>query len=390
VRMPIRTGNAAPHNFLGLLFGRWRWFSVAAALILPPTHLVQALEILDRQPGFVNSEFIFEVAPFQECHASTIAETKSGVVAAWFGGTKEANPDVGVWMSRFVDGAWTQPVEVANGAETESPRRNCINPVLFQVPGGPLLLFYKTGDWWAYTKRSHDDGVTWSKPERMENGYFGPIKNKPVLLPDGSILSPSSSEFARAKPGGTPGSSNGRVHFERSVNGGKSWQFIGPVNDGIEISAIQPSILFHPGNRLQAIGRTEQGRLFETWSEDGGISWSRLALTTLPNNDSGTDASTLRDGRHLLVYNHRTNDPGTNHAARTPLNVALSKDGRVWQAALVLENEPRREFSYPAVIQTSDGLVHVTYTWKRKKIKHIVVDPRKLVLRDLVDGEWPN
>ena len=223
----------------------------------------------------------------------------------------------------------------------------------------------------------------------MENGFFGPIKNKPVVLPDGSILSPSSSEFGRAKPGGNPSSSNGRVHFERTINGGKSWQFIGPVNDGIEISAIQPSILFHPGNRLQAIGRTEQGRLFETWSDDGGITWGPLSLMSLPNNDSGTDALTLRDRRHLIVYNHRTNDPGRTHADRTPLNVSLSNDGKSWQAALVLEDEPRREFSYPAVIQSVDRLVHITYTWKRQKIKHVVLDPSKLVLRDLVNGDWP-
>jgi predicted neuraminidase len=362
---------------------------IAALVLFVPVQPVRSESRLDSQPGIVKAEFIFEHAPFRECHASTIVETKSGLVAAWFGGTKEANPDVGVWLSRKIDGVWTAPVEVANGAETEVPRRHCINPVLFQMTGGPLFLFYKTGEWWAYTKRSADDGVTWSKPERMENGFFGPIKNKPVLLPDGSILSPSSSEFGRAKPGGNPGSSNGRVHFERSTSGGKSWQFIGPVNDGIEISAIQPSILFHPGNRLQAIGRTEQGRLFETWSDDGGISWGTLSLTTLPNNDSGTDAVTLRDQRHLIVYNHRTNDPGRTHADRTPLNVSLSKDGKTWQAALVLEDEPRREFSYPAVIQAADGLVHITYTWKRQKIKHVVVDPSKLVLRDLASGDWP-
>lgn len=362
----------------------------AAALAIAFSLQAARAEIkLDSQPGIVKTEFIFEQAPFRECHASTIAETKSGLVAAWFGGTKEGNPDVGVWLSRNLAGTWTAPVEAANGAETEVPRRHCINPVLFQVPSGPLLLFYKTGDWWGYMKRSTDDGASWSKPERMENGYFGPIKNKPVTLRDGSILSPSSSEFGRAKPGGFPGSSNGRVHFERSVNGGKTWQFIGPVNDGIEISAIQPSILFHPGDRLQAIGRTEQGRLFETWSDDGGISWGTLSLMSLPNNDSGTDAVTLKDGRHLLVYNHRTNDPGRHHADRTPLNVSVSKDGKTWQAALVLETEPRREFSYPAVIQTGDGLIHITYTWKRQRIKHVVVDPTKLVPRDLVNGGWP-
>ena len=67
---------------------------------------------------------------------------------------------------------------------------------------------------------------------------------------------------------------------------------------------------------------------------------------------------TLKDGRHLLIYNHT--DRG-----RSPLNLALSKDGKSWEGALVLENDPGKEFSYPAIIQTSDGLVHMTYTWHR-------------------------
>jgi hypothetical protein len=102
-------------------------------------------------------------------------------------------------------------------------------------------------------KRSTDDGVTWSKPERLYNGLFGPVKNKPVVLSDGSILSPTSTEFP------SPKGRMWRVQFERSTDAGKSWQVIGPVNEGHEIHAIQPSILFHPNKRLQALGRTGQG-----------------------------------------------------------------------------------------------------------------------------------
>jgi predicted neuraminidase len=89
----------------------------------------------------------------------------------------------------------------------------------------------------------------------------------------------------------------------------------------------------------------------------------------------------LADGRALVVYNHTEN-------ARSPLNIAVSIGGETWKAALVLEDQPG-EYSYPAVIQTSDGLVHITYTWKRERIKHVVIDPRKLVLRDMPDGHWP-
>lgn len=90
------------------------------------------------QAGVIKSEFLFDPAPHPQCHASTLAETPAGLVAAWFGGTKEGHPDVGIWLSRQVEGGWTAPVEVANGAETENPRVNCLNPVLFQIPNGPL------------------------------------------------------------------------------------------------------------------------------------------------------------------------------------------------------------------------------------------------------------
>lgn len=350
-----------------------------ATLLLTPTAALQAAN----DPAIVVSEFIFDPAPHPQCHASTIVETKSGLAAAWFGGTKEGNPDVGIWLSRHRDGKWSAPIEIANGAETEDPRVNCLNPVLFQVTNGPLLLFYKTGKWWAYVKRSSDEGLTWSKPERLYNGLFGPVKNKPVLLPDGSILSPTSVEIP------SPKGRCWRVHFERSTNGGKSWELIGPVNDGHEIQAIQPSILIHPNNRLQALGRTQQGRLFDIWSEDGGLSWGKMNLMDLPNNNCGTDAVTLRDGRHLLVYNHSGNRDGQTNGYRSPLNVAISKDGKVWEAALVLESEPKREFSYPAVIQTSDGLVHITYTHRRLNIRHVVIDPAKLTLKPIVNGQWP-
>ncbi|MCB1092419.1 MAG: exo-alpha-sialidase [Verrucomicrobiae bacterium] len=354
---------------------------IAIVLIGLPWLLASA-----EQQGIVKSEFLFDPAPHPQCHAATIVETDGGgLVAAWFGGTREGNPDVGIWLTRQVDGNWLPPVEVANGAETEDPRVNCLNPVLFQVPGGPLLIFYKTGKWWAYLKRSTDGGATWSPAERLYNGFFGPVKNKPVLLSDGSILSPTSTEFA------TPNGRAWQVHFERSLDNGKSWERIGPINDGIAIHAIQPSLLIHPGHRLQALGRTQEGHLYEIWSEDNGLTWGPMSLMDLPNNNSGTDAVTLRDGRHLLVYNHTGNRPEIDRPSgfRSPLNVAISKDGKAWEAALVLEDEPKKEFSYPAVIQTKDGLVHIAYTWKREFIKHVVLDPAKLETRPMADGQWP-
>ena len=331
------------------------------------------------QAGLTKSEFIFKSAPFPQCHASTIVETKAGLVAAWFGGTHERHPDVGIWLARLEGGHWTAPVEIANGVQSPTNRFPCWNPVLFQPTNGPLMLFYKVGPspstWWGMLMTSGDSGKTWCKPRCLPEGILGPIKNKPVQLPNGDILCPSSTE----------GSNGWRVHFERTSDLRKAWQATPPVNDGKNIGAIQPSILFHKDGRLQALGRTRQGRIFQIWSDDGGKTWDEMTLTTLPNPNSGIDAVTLKDGRQLLVYNHNPMPKG-----RSPLNVAVSCDGEQWQAALVLEDEPGNQFSYPAVIQTSDGLVHITYTWKRLRIKHAVLDPQKLELKPMPAGEWPN
>ena len=123
--------------------------------------------------------------------------------------------------------------------------------------------------------------------------------------------------------------------------------------------------------------------ILSAWSYDNGRTWNELTATSLPNPNSGIDAVTLSDGRQLLVYNHLSK-------GRNILNVAVSVDGKEWGAAALLENEMKdSEFSYPAVIQTDDGLVHITYTWNRKLIKHVVLDPSKISSRPFQNGEWP-
>jgi len=326
------------------------------------------------ETGVVKAEFIFEKAPFEQCHASTIVEAKNGLVAAWFGGTREKHQDVGIWLSRSEKSNWTPPSEVANGVQSPTIRHPCWNPVLFQPRKGPLLLFYKVGpnpsEWWGMLTQSEDGGRTWAKPRRLPDGILGPIKNKPIQLPNGDILCPSSTE-----------DQGWRVHFERTSDLGVTWKKSDPVNDGLKIAAIQPSILTFADGHLLAVGRTRQQRIFEMISPDGGKTWDEMRLTELLNPNSGIDAVTLKDGGHLLVYNHTT-------GGRSPLNLGVSSDGKLWEAALVLEDTPG-EFSYPAVIQTADGLAHITYTWKRQRVKHVVVDPAKLKGKPMKDGAWP-
>ena len=329
----------------------------------------------------MESQFIYTDAPFPSCHASTIAETRNGLAAAWFGGTHEKHEDVGIWVSLHRRGQWSAPVEAANGAQSPTLRYPTWNPVLMQPSDGPLMLFYKVGpsprEWWGMLITSHDEGASWSEPVKLPDGILGPIKNKPVQTADGAILCPTSTEH-----------DGWRVHLERTTDLGQTWETIGPLNDGRQFCAIQPSILTYPSGRMQLLCRSMEGCITECWSDDGGQTWSEMAAAALPNPNSGTDAVTLDDGRTVLIYNHSKPTPGKWGGPRTPLNVAVSADGVEWQAALVLEDEPG-EYSYPAVIQARDGLVHFTYTWKRKRIKHVVANPVELKLRPIVDGQWP-
>ena len=319
--------------------------------------------------GIIADEFICEKPSFPESHASTIAETKEGsIIASWFGGTKERNPDVCIWTSHYINGKWTEPRNVANGIVNDTLRYACWNPVLYQVPNGELQLYYKVGPnvggWIGKVITSNDGGYSWSEPKDLPEGFIGPVKNKPVLLKNGLLICPSSTE------GGA-----WRTHLEVTKDFGKTWSKIGPINEGKSIHTIQPSVLTYPDGKLQLLCRTQERTIAQSWSADNGKTWSEFTPTMLPNNNSGTDAVTLQDGRQLLVYNHvLPNDTlKKGKGLSTPLNVAISEDGKVWYAALILEDSPISQYSYPSVIQSSDGLVHIVYTWRRKAIKHVVV-----------------
>ncbi|MFC0775235.1 sialidase family protein [Terrimonas alba] len=333
--------------------------------------------------GILVDEFIYTEAPFPQAHASTIAETPEGLIAAWFGGTREGNKDVCIWTSHLVKNKWTAPVMVADGILNDSVRYACYNPVLFYAPNCELLLFYKIGPnvagWTGWMKRSKDNGHTWSEREALPDGFLGPIKNKPVLL-NNVLLCPSSTE------------KNGwKAHIEFTSDFGKTWTKTPPINDGKAVSAIQPSILQYKNGSLQILCRSQNRTINESWSADGGNTWNEMKASSMPNNNSGTDAVTLKDGRQLLVYNHvkPADSLPRGKGARTPLNVAISKDGKKWFATLILEDSPISQYSYPSVIQSKDGMVHIVYTWRRERIKYVKIDPRKLVGKEIINEQWP-
>ncbi len=315
----------------------------------------------------VSQGFILNNPPFAACHASTIVSLPDkSLLAAWFGGAYESSPDVCIWIARKEKNQWRKPEKVADGIINDTLRYPCWNPVLFRSNAGKLFLFYKVGksprEWWGMVKYSSDNGQTWSAAEKLPDGMLGPIKNKPEQLPNGDILYPSSSESLDEKVWS--------IHLEKTDSEGKNWQKISIDCDTFGV--IQPSILVHADKRLQLICRSRQNKIVQTWSGDNGVSWAPLSTLDLPNPNSGTDAVTLRNGTHVLVYNPLVKGETWSNG-RYKLNVAVSKDGIHWADVYKLENETKGEFSYPAVIQSADGLVHITYTHQRKNIKHVVL-----------------
>ena len=319
-----------------------------------------------RGPQVIADEFLYKKASFPECHSASIVETKNGdLVATYFGGTKERNPDVCIWVSRKPKGKsdWTAPQMAADGVFADGHREACWNPVLFETPSGELHLYFKIGvnvaGWKGWMVRSKDGGKTWSKREQLPDTIYGPIKNKPILN-KGRLISPTSDER------------NGwKLYFEYSDDMGKTWKRTRFVEADSGVKAIQPSIIVLPDGRLEALCRTRSRHIGVTYSSDNGVTWSKLQLSDLPNNNSGLDAVTLKDGGYALICNDWPIEPDKEKGARTPLSILRSVDGQHWQHWITLEDSPILQYSYPSIIQSRDGHIHVVYTWRRQRVKHV-------------------
>jgi predicted neuraminidase len=324
----------------------------------------------------ITKEFVYTTAPFPSAHASTLVQLKNGdILAAWFGGTKEGATDVAIWGSRRTASGWSAPFLLVR-----EPNVPCWNPVLFETHDGKLWLYYKYGrnprEWTGARLASTDQGQTWSAPEHLPAGLLGPIKDKPLVLANGTIVSGTSVESY----------SSWAVWVDRSADNGRTWHKSGPITvptrlmpspapaepplkPGSEHVAgvIQPSVVSLGKKHLRLYARSTRdiGRICAADSFDEGITWTDAHPLDLPNPNSGIDAVNLRDGRVVLIYNNTT-------SGRSPLNLAVSKDGEHFTMFNTLESEPG-EYSYPAIIQGRDAKVYATYTWNRKRISFVEV-----------------
>ncbi|MBV8748650.1 MAG: exo-alpha-sialidase [Candidatus Eremiobacteraeota bacterium] len=312
-------------------------------------------------------EFVFTTAPFASAHASTVVELRNGdLLAAWFGGSAEGKPDVAIWSSRRTRDGWSAPVELAR-----EPGVPAWNPVLFHTRDGRLWLYYKVGpgpsSWTAARRWSDDDGATWSPIAYLPAGLLGPVRAKPLVRDDGLVVAGSSVESYNAWA----------VWIDRSADNGATWHVAGPVTvpaqyvhpDPAEprVGIIQPSIIALDAHHLRLYARPTSriGRVCVADSYDDGATWTPAHPIDVQNSNSAIDVVRLRDGRIVLVYD----DSPTQ---RTPLALAVSDDGLHFRRFLTVEHDPG-EYSYPALIQTADGSLALTYTWKRERIRFVRV-----------------
>ncbi len=328
------------------------------------------------QPGpgwrVIQNDFLEAAPAVAEVHASTIVATADGaLVAAWFGGTKEGNDDVAIYVSRRVGAQpWSAGRVVADGLQPDGKRHPTWNPVLHRAADGRLLLFFKTGPspetWWGEVIVSKDHGRSWAERRRLPDGILGPIKNKPIKLADGTLLCPTSVEYD---------AKHWVVRMEFTDESLAQWRSTPDLADPKKLGAIQPAILQHRDGRLQALCRSSVRVMAQSWSTDGGKTWSPLEATDIFMPNSGVDAVTLADGSFLLVYNPSPKDADPKSwGERRPLLVAHSSDGRAWRTIATLDTQPNRHgYAYPAIIQAADGRVHITYTWNRARLKHVIL-----------------
>ncbi|MDR1262052.1 MAG: exo-alpha-sialidase [Oscillospiraceae bacterium] len=310
--------------------------------------------------------------PTRNAHASTLTRVGTSTLLAWFGGTKEGDPDVDIYLARRENSVWMPPAAVASEADLQH-----WNPVLF-AQGDHVTLFYKVGSpisaWRTHVVESFDGGAAFTAPKELVPGDIGgrgPVRNKPIRLMSGRILAPASVETPERWDAFVDISDDGMKTFRKSAfvplrrasdysDGTSSAGF--PVKGK---GVIQPTLWQSPDGTVHMLLRSTEGVILRSDSADEGDTWSTAVSAGLLNNNSGIDAVRMDDGRIALVLN----PVGINWGPRTPLSLYVSTGGEAsFQPVMDLETE-EGEYSYPAIISEGARLF-ISYTWKRLKIAY--------------------
>lgn len=321
-------------------------------------------------PLIEESKLLFDSSIRAQYHASTIAETPEGdILIAAMGGKKEGAHDSCIWLVRHTKatGTWSiQEMLFQPSDHDDSETSWCSNPVLYQLPesaGGDMLLFYKIspdsryGHSIGYLARSSDGGHTWKDDWSLSDmaNVCGPCKNPPVMI-GGRLISPA----AGPQPDGT----DWLEHYEISDDNGYTWKRINVLKTSLK--GLQPTLIVHEDGTLQSLMRTTWGRVATSFSYDRGETWSSNTALPLKNNNTGICAITMKDGRFALVYDDNdTFYEGKTNGPRLPLKLALSDDGLEWKDIMTIEPDlgGNQEYSYPTMIQASDGSLLIVYTY---------------------------
>jgi predicted neuraminidase len=333
-----------------------------------------ACKSIKNEPKAVNiiQNYIAENPVTAASHASTLVEIEPNtLLAAWFGGKYEGAKDVSIYISSYKEKKWSAPKKIINPLIKDGDTLPCWNPVLFKSKSQNLYLFYKVGknprEWFGAMIVSKDDGKTWSTAKYLPKGILGPIRNKPIETSPGIILCGSSTESIN--------DNKWRVFIETYTEATDSW-LITDIQDKKNFDIIQPTFLVHSDKEIQILSRSRHNKLISSWSDDYGKTWQRTDSINVVNSNSGVDAVTLSKKSFLLVNNPLKMGKDWFNG-RNVLDVEYSKDGVHWKKIFNLENQSEGEFSYPAIIQTSDHKIHVLYTYNRKYIKHVAFELMK-------------
>lgn len=311
----------------------------------------------------------------REVHSATAVETRAGQVRAfWYGGSREGASDVAIYSALFdpAVGHWSDEEVVTTREATEDevdrPVRKLGNPMVMADGEGRLLLFYvsvSVGGWSGSAvnlKVSEDDGRSWSRAKRLVTSPFVNISTlvraPGVVYDDGSVGVPAYHELIGK--------------YGELVRVGERGEVLSKSRIGWGRSVLQPVLLPETEEEALVLLRqsgAETARIYRAETRDGGRSFTAPEPTSLPNPDAGIAALPLAGGGLLVAFNESEHD-------RSRLELARTDDrGTSFQVVYEVDDPtppgaPQR-LSYPTLLRTRDGELHLLYTWDRSEIRHV-------------------